>query len=98
MVAKGQRGESRVEMLLCAFGTLTAGADARPGPSLCLSLSLDAHGGASRHQARGRPHHTERLCQWRASARPRDDTSIVSKTGAVETPGGPASAPGHPEP
>lgn len=65
---KGSEGSPAVEMLLCAFGTLTAGADARPGPSLSLSVP-----GCSRwepgHQALGTttPHgaalSVESLCQ-----------------------------------
>ena len=50
-----------METLFCAFCTSTVGADALPGLSLSVSLSLVTHCGSPATRLQGRPHHTEWL-------------------------------------
>lgn len=58
---EGNEGQPTVETLFCTFRTSTVGADALPGPSLSVSLSLVTHGGSPATRLQGRPRHTERL-------------------------------------
>lgn len=88
-----------MEMLLCAFGTLTAGADAWPGPSLSVSLCPWMLTVGARPPGSGDDHTTR---SGSVSGQPLPDPEMTpassARRGVVETPGGPASAPGHPEP
>ena len=61
MVTKGQRGESCSGDALLRLLHLDSGADALPGPSFSVSLSLVTQCGSSATRLQGRPHHTERL-------------------------------------